>query len=69
MERHKVESQRERRILIALVVSSEFLAQAERVLDLELIDSELFRVVADWCLNYHRSYGKAPVQHVEDMFH
>lgn len=69
MKRHKVDSQRERRILTALVVSPEFLSQAAPVINLDLVESELFRVVAKWCTDYYQQYGKAPGSHVEDMYH
>ncbi len=69
MKRHKVDSQRERRILIALIVSKSFLAQASKVLDLNLINTDHFRVVAEWCLSYYKEYKKAPGTHIEDIYH
>ena len=70
MKRRKVDSQRERRVLIGLVTSKRFLSQAKKVLtDLELITEEPYRVVAKWCFDYHEEYGKAPGAHVEDLYH
>lgn len=69
MKRRKVDSQRERRVLIGLIVSRRFLAQARRVLDdLDLLTVEHYKTVAKWCLDYHDEYGKAPGKHVEDLF-
>lgn len=70
MKRRKVDSQRERRILIGLVVSTRFLAQARRVLgdDLDLLTVEHYKTITKWCLDYFDEYGKAPEKHVEDLY-
>lgn len=73
MRRHKVDSQRERRLLAALVVSKRFLAQASRVFSsepsLDLLRSEPLRVVARWCLDYYEQYRKAPGVQIESIYH
>lgn len=69
MQRHKVDSGIERRVLIGLATSGPFLSQAEPALDLKAIESELFTTVARWCTDYFRQYGKAPGKHIEDLFH
>lgn len=69
MKRQKVDSHRERRLLIAMIVSRQFLSQAARVLDLDLIDVPHYRQVAEWCLDYWKEYGKAPGKHIETLYH
>ncbi len=68
MDRKKVDSNRERRLLIALIMSKPFLAQASSVLDPSLIDAPHFRQIAEWCLDYYREYGKAPELHIVDLY-
>lgn len=67
--RRKVESHRERRILIAMVMSKDFLSQAVNAMDLELIDTAHYKVVAEWCIDHFKQYGKAPKSHIEDYYH
>lgn len=69
MRRRKIDSKVERGLLIALIVSRDFLAQASVVLDLDLIDSGPFRTVAKWCLDYFKEYGNAPGRQIESLYH
>jgi len=69
MKRKKVDSSQERRLLMALIMSKPFLAQAAPVIDLELINAPHFKQVAQWCLEYFNEYGEAPKQHIEDVYH
>lgn len=68
MKRRKVDSQREQRILTALVNSRRFLAQARSIIDVSLLDVPHFRVVAEWTLTYFKEYKKAPRTHIKDFF-
>lgn len=68
MNRKKVEAGRERRLLTAMIMSRVFLMYAVKAMDLSLVESELFRTVAGWCIDYFKQYGKAPRRHVEDIY-
>jgi hypothetical protein len=68
-KRRKVDSARERRALIALITSKPYLMRAAGNIDLELIDAPHFKLVARWCLDYWKSYKKAPGDHIEDIYH
>lgn len=69
VKRRKIDSQRERRILIALITNTPFLTQAVRMLDLDLITTPHFRQVAEWCVTHAKKYGKAPGEHIETLYH
>lgn len=60
MRTRRVDSQRERHILIAMVTSTEFLAQAARVIELDLIEAEHVRQVMQWCLEHYEKHREAP---------
>lgn len=68
MRRRKVDSSRERRILSAMVVSRDFLSRISGSVDLDLINGDHFKQVAEWCLNYFKEYADAPKNHIEDIF-
>lgn len=69
MERRRVDSTREKRILIAMITSTPFLSQAVRYFDLELIETPHYKQVAEWCIEYHETYREAPREHIEDLYH
>ncbi len=69
MRRKKVDSQQERQFLIALVTSDEFLAQASPVLDLDLLETDHFKQIAKWCLNYYQEYRCAPKQNLTSIYY
>ena len=69
MQRRRVDSHLERQLLIALLTSKPFLASAVPVLDVELLQTEYVRLVARWCVDYFKAYGKAPGRNIEPVFH
>lgn len=72
MKRRKVDNRLERQLLIALIVSKDFLSQAAPVLDKELPsiqDIPLFRLIADWCMAFWDEYNDAPRAHIETIYH
>jgi len=68
VRRQKVESGLEKRLITALITSSEFASQASLHLDPRLIRSSHLRQVAEWCLDYHREYREAPGQQIESIY-
>jgi len=69
MKRQRIDSQVERRLLAALISSTDFLSQAVPVLDISLIQASHFRFIATWCLEYFNTYQKAPKQNIESIFY
>lgn len=58
----------ERNIAMGLIVSSEYAAEASRVLRLELFDSPELRAIARWALDYYQKYKSAPGRAIQDIF-
>lgn len=69
MKIDKVDGQTERRLLTAMVTSTDFLSQACSVIDLDLIDNPNTKLVAQWCIEYFNEYGKAPHKDIETTYH
>ena len=69
MRRRKIDSQIERQLITAMIMSKEFLGQAVPVIDLDLIESDHFRLIGRWCLDYFETYKKAPQDHIETIYH
>ena len=69
MKREKVTSQIEQQIVVGLVVSVEFLSQMAPILDVNLLQSKHFQIVAKWALDYFGKYEKAPQENIEGIYH
>lgn len=71
MKRQKIDSKVECQILTSLIVSTGFLSSSANVLreHLEVISSDHFRQIAEWCLSYFNQYGKAPGKHIEGIYY
>lgn len=54
-----------------MIVSSSFLKKVEGMYDrfpFPPLDVDFTRIVADWCLEYHRNHNSAPGKHIQDIF-
>lgn len=69
MKRRKVDSHVERRLLMALISSTDFLSQASTIIDLELIEANHWRTIAEWCLDHFTKHHVAPGQDIETTYH
>lgn len=67
MHRKKIDSQIERQILIAMIMSKEFLFQISS-LDIDSIKTPLFKIIAFWCLDYFHEYNDSPKKHIESIY-
>lgn len=65
----QVRGDMERRIVTGMIVSDQYMRQALSVLAVDRLESPYARTVASWCLQYFKQYGKAPQQHIQDLFH
>lgn len=65
----KVDKLMEKRILSGMIVSDRFLGGVVPIFRLSYMTSRAARVVAKWCIDYWEQYGKAPKQHIEDIYH
>lgn len=58
----------ERRILIGLIVSTEYLRQIHAVWDYQYIESPTAKKIARWCWEYFEKYNKAPFKDIEAIY-
>lgn len=58
----------ERKLLTAMITSSEFLERAMPVLDLTLLESPELAQVGRWCVDYFQKYNKAPGRAIQDIY-
>lgn len=58
----------ERRIIIGLIVSTEYLQEITPLWNSRYIESATARLLASWCLEYYHQYQKAPGRDIEGIF-
>ena len=63
----RVDTAREERVLLAMIVSTDFLSRMHRNIDLYSF-SKPGRTVASWCLDYYKTYDKAPGNDLNIIF-
>lgn len=68
MKRQRIDSEVERRFVLALIVSKEFLAGAKNSFDPDLIEAPHLATIAAWCLEYFDTYGKPPRRAIEPIY-
>ncbi len=68
MKIEKKNNDTERRILISMIVDSVVLERINVKWQPRSFKSKWANVIAQWCLNYYRSYDKAPMKHIEVLF-
>ena len=59
----------ERKIIIGLIVSTDFLQQVRHMWDAHLLESVTARRMAGWCWEYFERYNRAPMQDIEGIFY
>lgn len=58
----------ERRIIIGLIVSTEFTQKVRPTWNDQFIQSSAAKRLAGWCIEYFDEYEKAPYRHIEDIY-
>lgn len=58
----------ERRINIGMITSTEYLKKIAPIYESTFIVSREARIIAQWCLEYFKKYGKAPGRHIEIIY-
>ena len=58
----------ERKIIIGLITSTEFLREIEGEWNPMYIESRAGRMISDWCWEYFKEYKEAPMQEIETIF-
>lgn len=59
----------ERKIIIGLVTSTEYLHQVQSVFETKYLQSQAAERLAQWCLEYFKKYRKAPNIDIEDIYY
>jgi len=67
-EIRKFDASLERRIVIGMIVSAEFLAEAAPMFRPDLFRVPALRTLAKWCVRYWSEYGKPPAVHIQDIY-
>lgn len=58
----------ERRIVTGLIISSDYHDRIQRVWNPALLESPELRTIADWCVEHHRKYKKAPDTNIQSIY-
>jgi hypothetical protein len=58
----------ERKIVIGLITSTEFIKQIQDRWDIKLLASPTAKRMAAWCMEYYSKYKKAPMRDIESIF-
>ena len=58
----------ERRITIGLITSTEFIQQTQNIWNTQLLESQMAKRLATWCMEYFEKYNKAPGKDIEGIY-
>lgn len=58
----------ERMLILGCIVSKEMLREVEPHYETRLMSSPHGGMIVEWCFDYFKKYGKAPEEHIEDIF-
>lgn len=58
----------ERRIVIGMIMSTDFLAEAQALYQEQLFRAPSLRTAARWCLDYFSEFGESPNSHFRDIY-
>lgn len=64
----KLDTKKEERVLLAMIVSGDFMGRILSTLDLTLFTSKASKTIAKWCLNYYTEYEEAPGNNLNTIF-
>lgn len=65
----KVDAGLDRQIITGMIVSTPYLREVSSLYKPEFLTAPFAIQVAGWCLDYYKSYEKAPVKHIQDIFY
>jgi hypothetical protein len=58
----------ERRIVIGLIVSDDYIRDMYSKINIHLIESNTARIMIKWCLDFYEKYQKAPFRDIESIY-
>ena len=59
----------ERKIITGLIVSDDFIEHTARVYNNDCLQSRTAKIVANWCFEYYKKYGKSPKKDIEGIYY
>lgn len=59
----------ERKIIIGLITSTQYLQQIRHIWDSHLLESVVARKISEWCWEYFEKYNQAPMKNMEGIFY
>jgi hypothetical protein len=59
----------ERKILIGLITSTEFIQQIQHAWNISYLESQMAKRLAGWCMEYFQIYNKAPNKDIEAIYY
>lgn len=68
LRRRNVSAAIEKRILTALIVSTQFNQEVVHLINADYFTNSFIRTVARWCVDFYETYNLAPFDHIQDIF-
>ena len=68
MRRTKVNNRIERQICTGMIISDDFLRKVRGIYDPDLMEIPFARRISGWCFDYYERYGRAPGEHIQDLY-
>jgi hypothetical protein len=68
LRRRNVSAAIEKRILTALIVSTQFNQEVAHLINPDYFTNSFIRTVARWCVDFYTTYNLAPFDHIQDIF-
>ena len=68
MKISRIDKKIEKKIVIGMIVSTEFLRQIRESVKVDLIRNSGVKVIMKWCLDYFDKFDKAPQAHIQDIY-
>ncbi len=65
----EIDSSIERRIVIGLIVSDDYIARMNKIFDIEYLQSSEAKTISMWCFDYYNKYGISPKADIEPIFY
>ncbi len=69
IQRRKVIADMDRKIVIGMIVSTQFLKSIQPVFKTEYLQGKCCTSIARWCLEFLEKYDRAPGKGIQDIFH
>jgi len=68
LNREPVSATEEKRIVVGLIISTEYIEQVLPIFRLDYFVNSYLQVLASWSFSFYEQYQKAPFKHIKDIF-